>query len=134
MNYVLDASAMIAFLRDEPGADVVERLLLDPDGTCCAHAINLCEVFYAFHRESGEADAQTALDTLAAAGVQTRIDLDAAFWQEAGRYKSAFRRVSLADCCCIALARRLGAELATSDQHEFDALAPLRIVPFLFIR
>ena len=42
---VLDAGAMIANLRDEPGADVVERILLDTDALCIAHAVNLCEVY-----------------------------------------------------------------------------------------
>ena len=134
MIFVLDASAMIAFLRDEQGAGVVEALLLDPGNTCFAHALNLCEVFYGFHREAGEVAARTAMDSLFATGVIPRVDLDDAFWQEAGRHKSAFRRVSLADCLCIALARRLGADLVTSDHHEFDALEPLGLCTIRFIR
>ncbi len=134
MNYVLDASALIAFLRDEQGAEVVEALLLDPENDCFAHALNLCEVFYGFHRDAGEVAAQTAIGSLRAAGVIPRADLDDAFWQEAGRLKSTFRRVSLADCLCIALARRQGAELVTSDHHEFDALAPLGLCTIRFIR
>jgi PIN domain nuclease of toxin-antitoxin system len=31
MNYVLDSSAVICFLRDEPGADAIEKLLLDAE-------------------------------------------------------------------------------------------------------
>lgn len=46
MNYVLDASAMIAFLRGEQGAERVSEVLSNPGNVCCAHAINLCEVFY----------------------------------------------------------------------------------------
>lgn len=42
---VLDASAMIAFLRGETGADIVERALDTNSGSLCtAHAINVCEV------------------------------------------------------------------------------------------
>ena len=44
MIYVLDACAMIAFLKGEAGADVVENALLDANSQCMAHAINLCEV------------------------------------------------------------------------------------------
>ena len=44
MSTVIDASALIAFLRDEPGADVVENVLSAPD-KCYAHALNLCEVY-----------------------------------------------------------------------------------------
>ena len=44
MIYVLDACAMLAYLRNETGADVVENALLDANSQCVAHAINLCEV------------------------------------------------------------------------------------------
>lgn len=41
MIYVLDACAMIAFLRGEAGADVVENALLEAGSQCVAHSINL---------------------------------------------------------------------------------------------
>jgi uncharacterized protein with PIN domain len=40
MNRILDACAMIAFLRDEPGAEVVEAILTHPTDRCFAHAVN----------------------------------------------------------------------------------------------
>ncbi len=46
MNYVLDAGAMIAFLDDESGAEVVEDVLTEPGSTCYAHILNLAEVYY----------------------------------------------------------------------------------------
>lgn len=46
MIYVLDANAMITLLNGEPGADEVERLLLEPGAIAAAHAVNVCEVFY----------------------------------------------------------------------------------------
>ena len=54
MFYVLDASAMLAYLRNEPGAEIVEDALTAPDSHCFAHSINLCEVFYDFFRSAGE--------------------------------------------------------------------------------
>ena len=44
MTFVLDACAIIAYLRDEEGADVVESALLGDDA-CVAHAVNVCEVY-----------------------------------------------------------------------------------------
>jgi len=67
--FVLDASAMIAYLRDEPGAGVVAEALLDPASRCYAHALNLCEVFYDFHRASGREVALQAISDLALVGV-----------------------------------------------------------------
>jgi uncharacterized protein with PIN domain len=40
--FVLDASAMISFLPDEPGADVAAEALLDAESQCYAHALNFC--------------------------------------------------------------------------------------------
>jgi predicted nucleic acid-binding protein len=134
MNCILDSNAMIAYLRDEAGADVVEGLLLDPGNSCYAHAINLCEVYYDAVRIGGDADAQAALQTLANLRIIFREDIDAAFWQDAGRLKADHRRVALADCFCMALARRLNAELVTSDHREFDPLVALGLCQIHFIR
>jgi hypothetical protein len=60
MIYITDASAMLAFLRDEAGADVIETYLLEPGSHAIAHSINLCEVFYDFVRAESEAQAQQA--------------------------------------------------------------------------
>ncbi len=74
MIYILDACAMIAFLRKELGSIVVEEILLDKNNKCFAHAINLCEVFYDFHRLSGEQAAEKAIGDLKAAGIIERND------------------------------------------------------------
>lgn len=79
MVYVLDASAMVALLRQEAGWEAVRDLLYDPNHACYAHALNLCEVFYDFHRDGGEAAAQLALERLLGAMIQPREDLDRAF-------------------------------------------------------
>ena len=50
MNYVLDAGPMIAFLDDEPGAEVVEQALTEPGSTCYAHIFNLTEIYYIYFR------------------------------------------------------------------------------------
>jgi PIN domain nuclease of toxin-antitoxin system len=134
MTIVLDASAMVAFLRDEVGADLVESALNDRTNICLAHAINLCEVFYDAVRERGEPAAMGLLQDLYTAGVQPRTDFDQAFWQEAGRYQAAQRRVSLADCFGVVLTRRVKGELLTADHHEFDRIVPLGLCPIRFIR
>jgi PIN domain nuclease of toxin-antitoxin system len=134
MVCVLDASAMLALVRDEGGAEVVEALLADTENTCYAHVVNLCEVYYDHVRIAGEAAAQTELGELAVAGVNFRADIDTDFWQAAGRHKTALRRVSLAECFCIALAVRVNGELLTGDHHEFDRIVPLGLCPVRFIR
>ncbi|CAN5645032.1 MAG: type II toxin-antitoxin system VapC family toxin [Acidobacteria bacterium] len=133
MIYILDACAMIAFLRKEFGSDVVEAILLDKNNECFAHAINLCEVFYDFHRLSGEQAAEKAIGDLKAAGIIERNDFDQIFWKEVGRIKSQ-NRASLADCVAIVLANQLGGTVLTSDHHEFDKIAQDRVCSIQFIR
>jgi hypothetical protein len=54
MNNALDACAMIAYLRDEPGGNLVEGFLNSPTDACYAHTINLLEVYYDFIRKHNE--------------------------------------------------------------------------------
>lgn len=119
MIFVLDASAMLAYLKNETGADVVESLRLDADSTCLAHAVNLCEVFYTVRRRDGDADAQVAMTTLLGV-VLLRDDLDQGFWLEAGRIKSEHPHVGLGDCCCAVLAQRVNGEAVTGDHPDFE--------------
>jgi predicted nucleic acid-binding protein len=133
MNYVLDACAMIALLLQEPGEEVVWARLLEKDATCLAHSMNLCEVFYNFYRESGKVAATGAIEDLKWLGVVERSDLDEEFWHDVGVLKGT-HRVSLADCCAVALTKRVGGTLLTSDHHEFDQLDTLGICPITFIR
>ncbi len=133
MIYVLDASAIIAWLRNEPGADVVEQAIRDVNAECLVHAINLCEVFYDAHRNAGETHAQAVVSDLAAVGVAERNDFDQAFWMEAGRLKAG-GGISLADCFGIVLANRAGGTLLTSDHHEMDKIAAAGSCHITFIR
>lgn len=134
MIFVLDAGAMIAFLRDEPGAAAVTEALLDSDSQCYAHALNLCEVYYDFHRASGREVASQAIMDLARLGVIEDASLGGAVWRAAGRLKADLRRVSLADCFAIELAQRMKATLLTADHHEFDPLVNLSLCPIRFVR
>jgi len=133
MNLVFDANAIIASLHGEQGGELVDSLLHDPAHVCFMHAANLCEVFYEFRRKRGEEQAQAVLRDLRDAGLRAREDLDDDFWQEAGRIKADFRRISLADCFCAALAKRLEGAVVTADQ-EFKPLADQAGYEITFIR
>jgi predicted nucleic acid-binding protein len=125
---------MIAYLRGETGADVVESALSGDSGPCLAHAINLCEVYYKFVRVSGEAVATSAIRDLKDIGLIVRVDLDEAFWRDVGRHKATVGSVPLADCFVVALANRLDAEAMTADHPDFDPIAEEGICRVTFIR
>ena len=58
MKIVLDACAVIALVKNEQGADIVEEYLLNDDYECMIHGVNICEVYYGFFRSESEAFAQ----------------------------------------------------------------------------
>jgi PIN domain nuclease of toxin-antitoxin system len=134
MTTVFDASALIALLSMEQGALIVRQTLRDNPGACYVHAVNLCEVYYHVARVRDTPTAGRTVQLLGSTGIVVREDMDAAFWQDAGRLKATYVRVSLADCYCLALARRIGGEALTADHHEFDALTPHGLCPIRFIR
>lgn len=135
MAFVFDACALIAYLRDEAGADIVESLLLTKNNQnqCYVHAINLCELYYDFLRATDEQTAIAAVRDLTEIGLLVREDMDLTFWQEAGKLKAG-GGISLADCFAIALTQRVSGELVTSDHHEFDSIAAHGVCTVRFFR
>ena len=133
MNYVLDAGPMMAFLNNEPGVDVVEDILTEPESTCFAHVYNLCEIYYLYYRRGGAATAEAAVDDLLYLGIIPRDDLSTTFWKEAGALKGR-HAIALPDAFCLNLGRRLQATVVTTDHAELDPLVPLNYCPILFIR
>jgi PIN domain nuclease of toxin-antitoxin system len=133
MAIVLDACAVIAFLRDEEGADVVESALLGSE--CVIHAVNLCEVYKdCLVRDESRQQADEMVNDLHSVGLVSREDMDSAFWKHAADLKATHRRISLADCFALTLAHRLGSPLLSSDHHEFDPIVDAGICPITFIR
>ena len=135
---VFDSSAMFAYLQNEDGADMVRDLLDDADVPKYAHAVNLCEVFYGFAQRAGETVAHDALNTLRAAGIEERSDMDAALWQDAAKLVAVQRGsghgLALGDAFCVALARRLGADIVAGDHPEFGPVDDLQIARVIFFR
>lgn len=131
---VMDAGPLIDYLTGrEAGVGVRERLA-DPAIAAHAHALNLVEVFYHFSRLAGSEVAQDALATLEADGLMRSEIMDAAFCRDVAELKAAWKRVSLADCCGLALARRLQAEFFTSDRHELQPLEKAAVCAIVFAR
>lgn len=130
--YVLDACAMIAYLRGEPGDEVLAALMADPTNTFAAHYVNMAEVYYHFLREAGEQAAESAVEPFER-GLDVRSDGDGAFWRDVARLKAP-GGIALADCFCVALARRLGGSVVTTDRKELVALQAAGVCPVVFLR
>jgi predicted nucleic acid-binding protein len=113
----LDASALVALLREEPAAAEVESMLLSGE-QCLITAINLAEVLDHIGRVIGIDVPQVQADVAELALFVSSVDSDlAAASAELRRrnYHRKSRPVSLADCCAAAHALDRGSQLATSD-------------------
>lgn len=109
MSVVVDASALLAFLLDEDGADVVEEALRD-DPRC--GAANWSEVAQKVLAAGRDWELVRAL--LVSYGVRVEpVIADDAEW--AARRWLRGEGLSLADRLCMALAERLDSEAFTAD-------------------
>ena len=113
----LDASALLALLQNEPGAQVVEDAIADG---ATISTVNLAEALSTMARKG--ADPATALATMTERGVIggaiTVEPFTLADAVEAARLRplTAKAGLSLGDRSCLALARRLGTAALTADQ------------------
>lgn len=116
MRYVLDASAAVAYLRGETGADHMETLLARPTAEITMHAVNLLEVYYKLAAYGGELTAMEAVDDIAALGVRIHEKVDEHLRRRSGFFKVRYPFLSLADSICIALGEQTRATVVTCDR------------------
>jgi PIN domain nuclease of toxin-antitoxin system len=126
---VLDALAVVAFLRGEPAAAEVRRVL--DRGDAVLTSLGLAEVIDHLVRVVGTSDEEAALD-VAQLGLTEALAVDADLALRAGllrsrHYHRTNRAVSLADCVAADGARTLGTGLVTADPHLVELCRDERI-------
>ncbi len=109
MSAVLDASALLAFLQGEPGADVVEEQLA---GDAVCGAANWSEVAQKVLAAERDWDLARALLRSYDLRVEPVTEDDA---ERAARRWRAGEGLSLADRLCLALADRVALPVWTAD-------------------
>lgn len=119
---VLDASALLALLFDEPGAEAVESLMhraAEKDQPILMSAVNWAEVCYRVEGKLGNG----ALAQAKEFATNTPVDVvpaDRELSEAAAGYKAA-DQLGLADAFAAALAKSRKAELVTADR-EFKSV------------
>jgi len=115
---VLDASALLAWLEDEPGADIVEPILAS--GAALMSAVNWGEVLVKLvDRGVSEDDLRRIRGSL---DIEIRaFDEDAAFVSATLRHATRKLGLSTGDRACLGLALLAGAPVVTAD-HAWSKL------------
>lgn len=116
-RYVLDASALIAFFQDEPGATKVQDLLTQAgqaERPLLMSVVNWGEVYYVAWQRSGEAAARQKLDEMARLPIEV-VEADRETTLLAATLK-AQHKLPYADCFAAALAIQKKAMLVGADK------------------
>lgn len=108
---VLDASALLALVQKEPGADRVKPLIPN----AMMSAVNFCETVQRLRRGGMPIEAVTLmLSPLVPEPVA--FDLQAAYVAASMHEKTRGQGLSLADCACLALAAIRGVPAVTAER------------------
>ena len=111
-SWVLDASALMAVVNDEPGAERVEEAL---DAGAIMSTVNLSEVV-AKLADAGLPE-QAVLDVISPVGLQFAVfDAEDAVTAGLLRLPTRSAGLSFGDRACIALASRMAAAVLTADR------------------
>ena len=122
MIVVLDASALLAFLQDEPGSNVVEQAI--PDSVISA--VNWSEVIQ--KSVANRVDITGMRDELQALGLTVvpflaeQAEIAGLLWQQTRE-----KGLSIADRACLATAKYLDTHVLTTDRVWADLDLPLQI-------
>ncbi|GHV80389.1 hypothetical protein AGMMS49944_21800 [Spirochaetia bacterium] len=117
MICVLDACALIAHIKEEPGADVVQNLIdeaTDRKITLHMSIVNLIEVHYGFYNDLGKEASHAILEHILKMPIQFHQTIDVKISSEAARLKGTYE-MSLGDAIGLATAISLNGIFVTSD-------------------
>ncbi len=120
--YVLDTSAILAFIEDEAGAEEVEGILvsaLDGKARAIVSVISLIEVYYISLQEQGSEIANERMETIGNLPIDP-LPLPLDLVKGIGRIKAA-HSLSFADCCIAGVAESEKAVLVHKDP-EYETL------------
>ena len=126
---VLDSYGLIAFLRDEPGADDIRNLFRsarDSQRPLLLCAVNWGEVFYITLRTNGPDRAEQVARLISTLPIEV-IPADRELARQAAEFK-AKKKMSYADCFAAALAKLQKAELVTGDKEFRQVEREVKVV------
>jgi len=131
-THIVDASALIAYFKEEAGHEKFRALLADEQNALAIHATNLCEVYYGYLRADGPVKAEEAWQKAAAIlGIIEK--LDAQFMKRVGRWKVDYN-LGLGDAFAAATAEDNACALVTTDRNDFSVIETAGALQIIWLR
>lgn len=131
-SYVFDSFALLAYLADEPGADIVREVIeygQRQEGSVWMSVINLGECLYIVEREEGLTAAHRAIAAIRQLPIkEVAADRERTF---AAAHIKAHHKLSFADAFAVALAQEKRATVVTGDPEfkHVESLVPVLWLP-----
>lgn len=132
MTWVLDASAIVCWLRKEDGVERFRAIVAD-ERPCIQHAVNTIEVGYILWHKQGEPMERIRV-LMEVIGVEMVREVDEELLRQTVQLKIGQAPISLADAFAVALAVQRRATLVTTDRGELEKVARAGVCPIEFLR
>jgi predicted nucleic acid-binding protein len=132
ITHIIDASALIAYFKGEPGYERFAGFLADEENVLAIHIVNLCEVYYGYFRSDGQDKAEEVWSK-AINFLRVLEKANDSFMKRVGRWK-ATQHISLADAFAAASAENDGVPLVTTDHLEFDPIEKSGLLQIEWLR
>ena len=131
-THAIDASALIAYLKNEPGSDQFAELLLDERNVLVMHIVNLWEVHYNYLRADGLVSAEEAwIKANQILGIIDKVETD--FMKRASRWK-VNHNLGVGDAFAAATAEEYACPLVTTDHRDFEPVERSGALQILWLR
>ncbi len=126
--FILDASALLAVAKGEPGRDKVKQIIDQSFGEVLIHIVNAFEVAYKLMLWG--VDEESAWEFVDIDSVSIVGYVDEVFVKKAALLKYGHPFLSMADSFCITLAEELHGKVLTSDRVFNKVRTSAQIVIF----
>ncbi len=131
-THIVDASALIAYFKQETGHENLASLLADEHNLLAIHITNLCEVYYNYLRSDGADKAEEAWQKATTIlGVIEKSE--AQFLKRVGHWKVTYA-LPLGDAFAAATAEDNAAPLITTDRNDFSAIESAGALQIIWLR
>jgi ribonuclease VapC len=134
--YVLDACALLAFYKNEKGADNIETMIEEAKAeqhTLYMHSVNLIEVYYHFFRISGKEKADIILEDIFNMPINIIDIIDNIIFSETSRLKATYA-IPLGDAFGLATAIKTEGTFVTADHADFEEIEKTESLSFVWFR